>query len=280
MLRHCQTRTQTHTHTHTHTHTQVTERLFGRTAAALVETSIAVFCFGSSIAYCKTIRDLLHPLIALYHVESRVPLPPLVAPYVDVEKCSMGLVWLCLLLPLSLIRDINKLRYCSLLGVGSIIFLAAGVVRHAFINVRSGVVQLPWDTLEFWVRSDALDIISSLPIFLFAFTCQINVYAIFDGLARASNPRMNKVTFRAVALCFFIYTSIGLAGFVDFGEHTCGNILRNYTQDFDNGDAIVIAMYIAIAVTITLSFPLVVQPCRAATGTLICTTPECLLYHA
>ena len=42
------------------------------------------------------------------------------------------------------------------------------------------------------VNVNVLDIISALPIFLFAFTCQINVFAIFDGLARSSDARMNK----------------------------------------------------------------------------------------
>jgi amino acid permease len=171
----------------------ITESLFGSTAAALVECSIAVFCFGSSVAYCKTIRDLLVPIIELYQINRMFP-------HYDVEKCVMGLIWLVLLLPLSLIRDINKLRYCSLLGVLTIIYLTAAISQHSLNNLLSGRIRPRWDHLDLWVSMDAANIIASLPIFLFAFTCQINVFAIFDGLVRSSDARMNKVTFRAGAL--------------------------------------------------------------------------------
>lgn len=241
---------------------QITERLYGPRAAAMVETSIAVFCFGVGVAYSKTIRDFISPIISLYQLDKNFP-------GYDIEKCAMGLIWLLLLLPLSLIRDINSLRYCSLMSVCTICYLAFAISRHALENVFSGRVQPRWDTLQIWVSVEPLDIISSLPIFLFAFTCQINVFAIFDGLARSSDARMNKVTFRAVALCFFIYSSIGLLGFIEFGSGTCGNILKNYSQEFKEGDPAAVAMYVAVAATIIMSFPLVVQPCRGACEALI-----------
>jgi hypothetical protein len=34
----------------------------------------------------------------------------------------------------------------------------------------------------------------------------------------STDPRMKKVTFRAVLLCFMIYSSIGVLGFVEFGS--------------------------------------------------------------
>lgn len=204
----------TRTRTGLSSYEQVTARLYGSNAAAGVEMSIAVFCFGSGVAYCKTIRDFLSPIIELYHIDQRFP-------GYDVEKCTMCLVWLCLLLPLSLIRDINKLRYCSLLGVITIVYLSIAISQHALNNVLSGRIQPRWDSLEIWVNLNVLDIISALPIFLFAFTCQINVFVIFDGLARCSDPRMDKVTFRAVGLCFLIYSCIGLLGFIEFGSGVC-----------------------------------------------------------
>jgi hypothetical protein len=155
---------------------QVTETLFGSTAAAFVEASIAVFCFGSSVAYCKTIRDLIAPIISLYHIDSKFP-------GYDVEKCAMGFIWLSLLLPLSLIRDINKLRYCSLLGVITIIYLAVAISQHALDNVLSGRIHPRWETPQLWINVDPLSIISSLPIFLFAFTCQVPIES------QALNPK-------------------------------------------------------------------------------------------
>jgi len=169
----------TRTRTGLSSYEQVAARLYGSNAAAAVEASIAVFCFGSGVAYCKTIRDFVSPIIELYRIDQRFP-------DYDVEKCTMVFVWLCLLLPLSLIRDINQLRYCSLLSVITIMYLSIAISQHALNNVLSGYIHPRWDSLEIWVNLNVLDIISALPIFLFAFTCQINVFAIFDGLARCS----------------------------------------------------------------------------------------------
>ena len=51
----------------------ITDHLFGSKAATLVECSIAIFCFGSGVAYCKTIRDFLAPIIALYKIDEMFP---------------------------------------------------------------------------------------------------------------------------------------------------------------------------------------------------------------
>ena len=68
----------------------------------------------------------------------------------------MVLVWLALLLPLSLIRDINKLRYCSLLGVFTIIYLAFAISQHSLNNILSGRISPRWDTLQIWVAPSPL----------------------------------------------------------------------------------------------------------------------------
>ena len=122
----------------------ITERLFGSRAAAAIECSIVVFCFGSSVAYCKTLRDLLNPIIELYQFNSMFP-------QYDVEKCVMGIIWLLILLPLSLIRDINQLRYCSLLAVFTIVWLAVAISQHSLNNILAGHIPIHWNSLELCV---------------------------------------------------------------------------------------------------------------------------------
>ena len=87
---------------------------------------------------------------------------------------------------------------------------------------------------------------------------------------------MNKVTFRAVGLALLVYSCIGLAGFMEFGSGACGNILKNYIQEFEDGNLAVVGMYLAVAATIIMSFPLLVQPCRTACDALFnrCLAPS------
>jgi len=238
------------------TYEEITRHLFGPRWASFVEWNIIAICFGTGVAYCKTLHDFITPLVLVTNITSLVPWMT--------STVALFLVWLILLLPLSLVDSMNELRFASLFGVITIIYLVGAVCYHSSYNIASHAVQPPWSDMSLWVGSRPLDIIQAVPIFMFAFTCQINVFAIFDDLNRASERRMAKVSFRAISLCLLLYASIGVSGFLEFGHRTRGNILNNFSQEFTEGSIGVVLMYGAIAVTIVMAFPLIVHPCRAS----------------
>lgn len=91
---------------------------------------------------------------------------------------------------------------------------------------------------------------------------QVNVFSIFDELQRASTPRMTKVAGRSIMCCLTLYVTVGAAGFLEFGDGTCGNILNNYKDEFLAGNFLPISMYVAIGTSIMTSLPLIVYPVR------------------
>mmetsp|Transcript_13276 Transcript_13276/g.46410 ORF Transcript_13276/g.46410 Transcript_13276/m.46410 type:complete len:458 (+) Transcript_13276:54-1427(+) len=238
------------------TYEEITRHLFGPRWASFVEWNIIAICFGTGVAYCKTLHDFVTPLVIVTNISSY-------APWMT-STVALIVVWLFLLLPLSLVDSMNELRFASLFGVITIIYLVGAVCYHSSFNIASNAVQPPWSDLSLWVGSKPLDIIQAVPIFMFAFTCQINVFAIFDDLNRASERRMAKVSFRAISLCLLLYACIGVSGFLEFGHRTHGNILNNFSQEFTQGSVGVVLMYGAIAVTIVMAFPLIVHPCRSS----------------
>lgn len=232
---------------------EISAHLFGSTAAGFVEFGIVSFCFGTGVAYCKTLMDFLEPLLEQMEITE----------WMD-EKKALAVVWVCMLLPLSMLKSMNALRFSSLFGVMTIAYLVITIAVHATRSVLNGedAGKPSPRELEFWVQTDVAGIIQAFPIIMFAYTCQVNVFSIFDELERASRQRMVKVTNRSVALCFLLYSLVGVFGFLEFRLHTCGNVLQNFIADFKAGAVGVVLMYVAIALTIVMSFPLIVYPCR------------------
>jgi amino acid permease len=104
------------------TYESVSKAVFGSTVGNLVECCIILFCFGtavcilvyvliccclvtvrSQVAYCKTLRDFISPVLSL--TTTRIT-----------DREAICIVWLVLLLPLSLIKSVNALRFSSLFG--------------------------------------------------------------------------------------------------------------------------------------------------------------------
>ena len=102
-------------------------------------------------------------------------------------------------------------------------------------------------------------IVEAAPIVMFAFTCQVNVFSIYDELEKGNVKRMSKVTNGAITTCFLVYLGMGLFGFWHYGSLTQGNVLKNA---FPTKDPVIIASAVCIVLTIVMAFPLVVFPCR------------------
>ena len=81
-------------------------------------------------------------------------------------------------------------------------------------------------------------IVEAAPIVMFAFTCQVNVFSIYDELEKGNAKRMSKVTNGAITTCFLVYLGMGLFGFWHYGSLTQGNVLKNA---FPTKDPVIIA---------------------------------------
>ena len=127
-----------------------------------MEVNILIFCFGISVAYLVTLGDIITPLDELCFGPQNM-----FAQRWVLMMISCGTI----MLPLSLMKDISSLQFSSILGVLSIIFLVIAVairsVMYTSINGIPGDVS--W-TIDF---SRGPDFMLSVPIVMFAFTCQV-----------------------------------------------------------------------------------------------------------
>ena len=106
----------------------------------------------------------------------------------------MVLFWALIMLPLSLQTKLKRLEKFSSLGVCSIIFLVIACVIHSIIHgdtLGSGEYHYQKSksttsvTSLLWPKSFA-GILQAFPIIIFAFSCQVNVCAIYEELKPTS----------------------------------------------------------------------------------------------
>ncbi|KAE9049497.1 hypothetical protein PR001_g3264 [Phytophthora rubi] len=225
---------------------------FGTKMTIFVEVNILIFCFGISVAYLVTLGDIITPLGELcFGMQS------IFAQRWVLMAISCGTI----MLPLSLMKDISSLQFSSILGVFSIIFLVIAVaIRSIMYASANGIPEdISW-TIDL---SRGPNFMLSVPIVMFAFTCQVNVFSIYTELQRPCIRRMNKVVDRATLISFLIYLSIGVVAYLAFGPQLVepkykGNILLS----FPLSDTLIAISRAAITFTVAVAFPLNIFPCR------------------
>lgn len=195
----------------------------------------------------------------------------------------MVLFWALVMFPLSLQRNVEALERFSPLGVLSIIFLVMAAVIHSishddFIGNDANDTQQtnPTDVSSMLWPNSFWDIIRAFPIIIFAFSCQVNVCAIFEELSpddttnEESNAMpelevkeriMARITKSSIMLCVTLYILIGLFGFLDFSHDTMDNILNNYCIQKSH-DPLMIAASAFVAVAVVVAFPFNILPAR------------------
>ncbi|KAG3007712.1 hypothetical protein PC120_g16668 [Phytophthora cactorum] len=166
-----------------------------------------------------------------------------------------------IMLPLSMMKDISSLQFSSILGVLSIIFLVVAVAIRSIMY--ASVNGIPEDISWAIDLSRGPNFMLSVPIVMFAFTCQVNVFSIYTELQRPCIRRMNKVVDRATLISFLVYLSIGVVAYLAFGPQLAepkykGNILLSFPLN----DTLIAISRAAITFTVAVAFPLNIFPCR------------------
>ena len=207
------------------------------------------------------------------------------------------LYWFIFILPLSLFREMNTLRYVSIISVISTVYLVVIVVWNSLTNPMAKIVEqipiLPHiinnlitsnitgnvtdntshvtrnitthnNTIYYILRNELLFrhdwyVLVALPVFSFSYCCQTNAFALYSEMKPRNLKTLHKSMFIFLALCCSLYLICGIFGYLQFGNSTKINILRNYNPLQSAQTAVA---YVALAFTVTVAFPLCQYPAR------------------
>jgi amino acid permease len=244
-------------HTGLTTYEDMASTLYSRCFALLLEINMLLFCFGCAVGYIVALSDLVEPFVRFFPATSLLPCK---------DWITIG-VWAVVLLPLSLVKEVSSLQCTSTLGIVAlavlVVFVFGHMVLHLFdtgVSFRGLVEQIDW------FHYSSLGVLNALPIMLFAFSCQLNVYSIQSELEVPTMARMSRIMKGAIAICLSVYLTIGVGGYIEFQTTTKGNILLNYDPA---AEPVMLIPFLGITLTVLMAFPMNIFPCRYTLNELV-----------
>ncbi|KAH9252070.1 hypothetical protein BASA81_010052 [Batrachochytrium salamandrivorans] len=164
---------------------------------------------------------------------------------------------LFVLFPVSLNGNLAALRYSNLVSaLASLLLLFALVyelVREPLKNPDDDDRQVKL-IAETWG-----DLVFGIPFFLTAYTAHFSVISMDQELAQPTLHRARFVTRGSIALAFVLYSLLSVVGYLFALDETCDSILSNIPPR----RAVSMVGRIGLTLTLCLSYPLFVLPCRA-----------------
>ncbi|CAK9440627.1 uncharacterized protein LODBEIA_P46510 [Lodderomyces beijingensis] len=214
--------------------------------SVVFDIAIAVQCFGCAVSYLVLIRDLMPTIVS--HI-----------PYVDQRyyKLFWLLVSTLFTVPLSFLKNLDSLKYTSILGLVAIGYISVLVITHWLIGdiPRTGIIE--------YFPSSATKVFSTFSIIVFAFTGQQNMFSIINEARDKSLPKLAHLVDFAIILATLLFVVVGLTGYLTFGANVNGNVILSYPNGWTTtlGRACVVFL-------VVFSFPLMLHPARISVNNI------------
>jgi amino acid permease len=247
------------------------------------DLAVAIKCFGVSISYLVIIGELL-PKVTL-GLFPNVPKD---------SVCLTSLFWITvsmlIVVPLSFQKSLSSLRYASTISLISVSYIAILVAFFFFSGKRpTKNIDNEIDNNMLFIFSSnttddshplshdisyfkwSLDFFRVLPIFIFAYTCHQNILTVFNEMKITSRRRDNRhktttgSTAIAIAIAITVYLTIGITGYLTFGNSTKSNIISMYPPS----NKLVLIGQLLLAVMVSTCFALQCHPARKSFGNVI-----------
>ncbi|XP_062868639.1 sodium-coupled neutral amino acid transporter 7 [Trichomycterus rosablanca] len=226
------------------TYQEVVRAVCGRVLGVICEISIAVYTFGTCIAFLIIIGDQLDKLIAAMAHESEAAVSS--HWYTD-RKFTISVTSILVILPLSVPKEIGFQKYASTLSViGTWYVTVIIIIKYIWPDkdVMPGNIST---SPASWTA-----VFNAMPTICFGFQCHVSSVPVFNSMDRGEIRRWGGVVTIGMIICLFVYTGTGVCGFLSFGSSVSQDVLMSYPSD-DIAVAIARAFIIVCVVT---SYPI------------------------
>uniref|UniRef100_A0AAX7V0L7 Sodium-coupled neutral amino acid symporter 2 n=1 Tax=Astatotilapia calliptera TaxID=8154 RepID=A0AAX7V0L7_ASTCA len=219
------------------------------------------------------------------------------------------LVFVGIILPLSLLKNLGYLGYTSGLSLLCMVFflivvsmthlssfLMLAYHRISFTHILWPVLVLPIEfqssseipssyTTErdsFVLKNDTCkpkyfivnsQTVYAVPIITFAFVCHPAILPMYDELKDRSRKKMQNVANVSFLAMFIMYLLAALFGYLTFNQHVGDELLHTYTKVY-KFDVLLLIVRLAVLTAVTLTVPVVLFPIRTTVNHLLCPSKE------
>lgn len=157
------------------------------------------------------------------------------------------------LLPLSLAKDLQRLAYTSILGLGVLVYVLFVVIHDSHLNsppeISEDVRMCNWN----------FGIFEAIALYCHAFVAHYNAPKVFSELANPTLARWTVLVGIAYSVAFLVYAEFAWAGFRRFEYAVEGNVLRNYGPQLN-----ILLAWLGMGFSIAFTYPLVFNSAREA----------------
>ncbi|XP_041930048.1 putative sodium-coupled neutral amino acid transporter 7 [Alosa sapidissima] len=226
------------------TYQEVVRAVCGRFMGVVCEVAIAVYTFGTCIAFLIIIGDQLDKLIGAIAKESEAGVN---AHWYTDRKFTIAMTAVLVILPLSIPKEIGFQKYASALSViGTWYVTIVVIVKYIWPDPEVTPGYIPTRP------SDWTAVFNAMPTICFGFQCHISSVPVFNSMRRRDIKPWGGVVTVGMIICLFVYTGTGVCGFLSFGSNVNQDVLMSYPS---NDVAVAIARAFIVICVVT-SYPI------------------------
>ncbi|XP_054892364.1 sodium-coupled neutral amino acid transporter 7 [Poeciliopsis prolifica] len=226
------------------TYQEVVRATCGKVTGILCELAIAIYTFGTCIAFFIVIGDQLDRLIAAAaHEKDGSPEGHW---YTD-RKFTIVVTAVLVILPLSIPKEIGFQKYASALSVmGTWYVTIVVIVKYIFPDKDMKPDHAPAASAS-WTA-----VFNAMPTICFGFQCHVSSVPVFNSMKTKAIKPWGFVVTCSMIICLFVYIGTGVCGYLTFGSSVNQDVLMSYPPD-DIAVAIARAFIVICVVT---SYPI------------------------
>ncbi|KAF7211901.1 sodium-coupled neutral amino acid transporter 7 isoform X2 [Nothobranchius furzeri] len=226
------------------TYQEVVRATCGKVTGVICEVAIAVYTFGTCIAFFIVIGDQLDRLIAaMVHSTDSAAAGPW---YTD-RKFTIVVTAVLVILPLSIPKEIGFQKYASALSVMGTWYVTIVVIVKYIWPSKNMSPDYVSTSSSSWTA-----VFNAMPTICFGFQCHVSCVPVFNSMRRKEIKPWGVVVTLSMIICLFVYTGTGVCGFLTFGSTVSQDVLMSYPPD-DVAVAIARAFIVLCVVT---SYPI------------------------
>ncbi|KAK7276450.1 hypothetical protein RIF29_17589 [Crotalaria pallida] len=248
----------------TTTYAGVMREAFGAAGAAATQVCVIITNLGCLIMYLIIIGDVLS---GKQQADGEVHLG-ILQQWLGIHcwtsrEFALLVVLVFVMLPLVLYRRVESLKISSAISTLLAVAFVAICSVLAIVALVEGKTQAPRLFPRLDHNTSFFDLFTAVPVIVTAYTFHFNVHPIGFELAKPSD--MSTAVRIALMLCAIIYFTIGLFGYLLFGDSTQSDILINFDQNAGSavGSILNTLVRLSYAFHIMLVFPLLNFSLRA-----------------
>ncbi|XP_043842499.1 putative sodium-coupled neutral amino acid transporter 7 [Dromiciops gliroides] len=226
------------------TYQEVIWAVCGKLTGVLCEVAIAVYTFGTCIAFLIIIGDQQDKILAVLVKDSEEALDN--HWYTD-RKFTISLTAFLFILPLSIPREIGFQKYASSLSVlGTWYVTAIIVIKYIWPDKEMSPEDVPTRPTS-WMA-----VFNAMPTICFGFQCHVSSVPVFNSMQRPKVQTWGGVVTAAMVIALFVYMGTGICGFLTFGVSVNPDVLLSYPSN----DILVAIARVFIIISVLTSYPI------------------------